>query len=159
MSIEETSGHFPVMCTGVGPELVHIPVNSSIQPPDMDALWRIAQEVAEESPLHEYAGRYYCNYCDERQANLHLDEIISRMSIEEDYDNGMATFVRQFPHDPECIVTKARKLMEWHKAQPRIEVNIKKSSELAEDQLREMVGRIIGKHTETDGVRSMRKTL
>jgi hypothetical protein len=130
MSEEHLSGHFPVMCTGVGPELVHIPANSSIQFPDMDTLWQIAQVVAEKDATFEFAGFHCCNYCDGKQ------RIFASLLTEEE-------LIRQLPHDPECIVTKARELMEWRKAQPRIEASIKKSDELAEDTLCEMVRQMV----------------
>jgi hypothetical protein len=116
MSEEQLSGHFPIMCTGVGPELIHIPANSSIQFPDMDALWQIAQVMAEQDSIYstyqdfdDVSCGFCCSFCS--------GNVPGRM-------NDL-----QFPHTSDCIVTKARTLMEWRKAQPRIEVNVKKVGE------------------------------
>jgi hypothetical protein len=105
-----------------GPEIISLPAGSSVYPsisvslPPYDTLWQIAQGVAERDSTHEWAAVYLCNYCEgsqKRWASLLSDEEL----------------IKQFPHEPDCIVTKARTLMEWRKAQPRIEVNVKKVGE------------------------------
>lgn len=136
MSEEQLSGHFPIMCTGVGPELVHIPANSSIQFPDMDTLWQIAQVVAEKDATFEFAGFHCCNYCDGKQ------RIFASLLTEEE-------LIRQLPHDPECIVTKARELMEWRKAQQRtsaVTIHV------------ELDGKVIAEHVARADVREMLKS-
>jgi uncharacterized Zn-finger protein len=114
--------HLSIMCTGVGPELIHIPPGSSIFPDNHfqqqeEKLWQIAQEVAETDSTHiaEPDGRLVCPFCSAYEG-----------------DNGTwQGFAHNdtFSHEKNCIVTKARALMEWRKAQPRIEVNIKKDGE------------------------------
>jgi len=102
---EQLSGHFPVMCTGVGPELVHIPANTSIQPTDIEGLWEIVKQVAERDSTYEYAAGHNCPYCD---SFLH----------------SISAPGETFLHEQDCIVTKARQLMEWRRQQPRIKVTV-----------------------------------
>jgi hypothetical protein len=119
-----------------GPEIISLPAGSSVYPsisvslPPYDTLWQIAQEVAEEDSIYstyqdfdDVSCGFCCSFCS--------GNVPGRM-------NDL-----QFPHTSDCIVTKARELMEWRKAQPRIDVSIKKSDELAENKLREMVRQMV----------------
>lgn len=103
-------------------ELMYAPQGTAVISNDLhhtqqqEALWRIAQNVAErDSIFFEQDATYHnwlCPFC-----------------------NGGQTFhehVRNepFPHQPSCIVVKAREMIAWREAQPRIDVKIAKHTEL-----------------------------
>ncbi len=82
-------------------ELLYLPAGSSIFPPDMAVLWQIVQAVDEEDSTFysDNDGLMHCPFCYTSTSDFH-----------------------QFRHQPDCIVTKARELMEWRKAQPMISI-------------------------------------
>jgi hypothetical protein len=95
-------------------ELMYIPANASIFPNDyrqrQETLWKIVQRVAERESLffepEAEIEQWQCPFC-----------------------TGGQTFhgyVRKepFPHQPGCIVVKARELMEWRNAQPKITIQV-----------------------------------
>jgi hypothetical protein len=90
------------------PELVTLPQGASVYPSNyfqqqqQETLWQIAQEVAEGATLaDDMMGGTDCLFC-----------------------TGELGYSGSFHHTPECIVTKARTLMEWRKTQPKIEVKM-----------------------------------
>lgn len=106
----DLAGHFSIMCTGVGPELYTLPPRSSVYPHYEETLWKIAEGVATDSTyptdtdIHDVPSTWVCPFC--------RGESIG--------------YTDEFPHSQDCIVIKARELMEWRKAQPRIEVKMTK---------------------------------
>ena len=99
-------------------EIVFIPSGTSVYPTlileQQETFWQIVQEVAETES--EYGANldfddkylnYYCPFCE-------------GVILTSNFARG-----EPFPHESDCIVTKARQLMEWRKAQPCIELKIK----------------------------------
>lgn len=86
-------------------ELVMIPKGASIFPLiDNEALWQIAQEVAEEDVTYYDDVQAYqmCRFCDGATRDL----------------------IHEFPHTTDCIVTKARELIKQRKQMPQITVKL-----------------------------------
>ncbi len=76
-----------------------------------ETLWQIAREVAEidstcdgEEDIHGVPVNHFCPFCGNEQ--IHADR-----------KDG-----KEFLHRDGCIVTKARELMEWREAQPRVNI-------------------------------------
>jgi hypothetical protein len=118
----DIAAHFPhhIMCTGVGPELVTLPKGSSVYPSSyfqqQETLWQIAQEVAEKDSRYstyqdfdDVPCGWRCSFC--------------RGEIPGRFDD------LPFPHDATCIVAKARALVEWRKAQPKLELTFTQNSD------------------------------
>lgn len=101
-------------------------IGTSIVPNEHETLWEIVQEVAEGNSLHTLAGRYYCNYCEGSDNSVNL---VLLAGYFENPDDAREKFIRQFPHQLSCIVTKARGLVERRKAQPRMEITFTQASD------------------------------
>lgn len=87
--------------TSYNKEMTLVPSAATQQ---QETLWQIVQAVAEGATLAEdMMGGTDCLFC-----------------------TGELGYSGNFHHTPECIVTKARELVEWRKTQPRIAVNITK---------------------------------
>jgi hypothetical protein len=104
-------------------ELPSLPKGSSVYPSDyfheQEVLWQIAQEVAETDSTYvasvdfnDAPAEYFCIFC----------------------SGSLTAFARNkecdFPHDQDCLVTKARALIEQRKQTPQITVKITKDGEL-----------------------------
>jgi hypothetical protein len=85
------------------PEMVFIPPNPAF------GYLEIVRAVAETDSTYEYAGRYYCPYCEATQ--VRSDRLIGNVSDEE--------LSKLFPHDADCIVLKARAMLA---TMPHVEV-------------------------------------
>lgn len=105
-----------------------IPKGSSIFPLiGNETLWQIAQEVAERDSTYadvtsigfdDVPNIYCCPF-------LHCDSEWTR----EDRMQG-----KPFPHTPECIVTKARALIEQRKQMPQITVKLAVDGKIKESE-------------------------
>jgi hypothetical protein len=99
-------------------ELYTLPAGSSVYPQNEETLWKIAQEVAERDTTFYISehDRYECLFCNGCILNYFSS-----------YIPGLKN--QGLKHDPDCIVTKSRVLMEWRKAHPRMELTFTQASD------------------------------
>lgn len=88
------------------PELVTLPPDTQVFPKnyfydEKEALWEIVKEVAEEDSTcyNDNDGRMHCPFCTAQTSS----------------------FIHEFPHQPDCIIMKARELIKQRELQPRVE--------------------------------------